>query len=251
MKQCVLMLMLSLLVLPFATTAAAGELDGISYMTEEFPPLNFEKDGKITGIAVDLLDAVLKKAGASGSAADVQLLPWANGYKKVQEVPDTCLFSMTRTEARENMFKWAGPIIVSRIAVIAKKGSNVVIGSPADLSKYTYGVIREDVGMQMLQAAGVPESNLDITSNNDANIKKLDAGRINAWAYVEATAMALLKQAGLNPSDFETVYVLQESPLCYAFNKNTADSKVEAFQKALDAVKAEGEADRIIERYVK
>lgn len=253
MKLIGKLMALSFLLLTFtmAGFASAGELDGITFLTENSPPLNFEKDGKVSGIAVDLLDVILKKTGANATVADVQLLPWANGYKQVQDTPDTCLFSMARTEERETLFKWAGPIMPLRVVVLAKKGGNVSITSAADLGKYTYGVVRDDVGMQLLQGAGVPEANLDITSDNEANAKKLEAGRVDAWAFIETAAMATIKETGLDPANYEVAYVLKELPLCYAFNKNTADAKVDAFQKALDAVKAEGAVDKIIAQYVK
>ncbi|WP_147822449.1 substrate-binding periplasmic protein [Salidesulfovibrio onnuriiensis] len=234
----------------FSASMAAGP-DDLTYMTEQYPPFNYEEGGQLKGIAVDLLDAMLKKMGASKSAQDVSLLPWAQGYKRVQEEANTCLFSMTLTDARKPLFKWVGPVIATKISVFAKKGSGVSIGSAADLGKYKYGVIRDDIGQQLLEDAGVGKDKMDITSKNEANIKKLNAGRIDAWAYEESSAKYQLKMAGLNPADYEVAYVLQEGTLNFAFNKSVSDDLLAQFQAALDALKADGTVQSIQDKYLK
>lgn len=251
MKKALIALCSLVLSFGMVGNALASGADDITFMTEQYPPFNYEEGGELKGIAVDLLDAMLKEMGASKSKKDFNLLPWAQGYKRVQAENNTCLFSTTLTDARKNLFKWVGPVSATKIALIAKKGAGVSIASAADLGKYKYGVIRDDVGQQLLEEAGVGKGNMDITSKNETNIKKLDKGRVDAWAYEESSAKFQIKQSGLNPGDFETVYILKEATLQFAFNPGVSDATIAEFQKALDAVKAKGIDKQIMDKYLK
>ena len=93
-------------------------INDIEWMTEEYPPYNFgDEKGVNQGIAVEYLKAMFK-----GSDKDIQLLPWARGYKLVQTKGKyNCLFSMTRTEERESLFKWFGPISNTQVYVEGPK----------------------------------------------------------------------------------------------------------------------------------
>ncbi|MCF6178218.1 MAG: transporter substrate-binding domain-containing protein [Geopsychrobacter sp.] len=231
------------------TSAFAQTADDLTYMTEEYPPFNFQINGKLQGISIDLLEKVFQQIGANKSRADIQLIPWAKGYEAVKNQPNTVLFAMTRTEARESLFKWVGPLAPARIVVMARKADGIKIDSVADLNKYKIGAIREDIGEQLLLSGGVSKDSVDASSSIEANIKKLDRGRIDLWAYDQTVAMYAIKKAGYNPQDFESVYVLKDGALYYAFNKGTDEGLIQKFQTALDAVKQSGEYAKILGAY--
>ena len=109
----------SLIGLPGAVSAQT--VDDLTFITEDYPPFNFERDGKRQGIAVDALAEMLALAGARKTRADIKVWPWARGYETALKEKNTVLFSTTRTEAREGLFKWVGPIMPSRIVLVAKK----------------------------------------------------------------------------------------------------------------------------------
>ncbi len=250
MKKIITLVAALVLTLGLAATAMASGADDLTYMTEQYPPYNYEENGKVTGISVDLLSAMLKEMGSAKTAADFALLPWAQGYKRVQEEAGTCLFSMTLTDARKPLFKWVGPYIETNISVVAKKGA-VSIGSAADLGKYTFGVIRDDIGMQLLEENGLSQDKMDITAKMSSNLKKLERGRIDAVAYDQSVTMFMIKQAGMNPAEYEAAYVLKSGGLYFAFNKNVPDSLIAEFQQALDTLKADGTYQKILDRYLK
>lgn len=250
MKKIITLVATLVLTFGMASMALASGADELTYMTEQYPPFNYEDGGKVTGISADLLSAMLKEMGSSKTAADFSVLPWAQGYKRVQDEPNTCLFAMTLTDARKPLFKWVGPFIETNISVIAKKGA-VQIASPADLTKYKYGVIRDDIGMQMLEENGIGKDNMDITAKMDSNLKKLAAGRIDAVAYEQTSTMYQIKQAGMNTGDYEAAYVLKSGGLYYAFHKSVDDALIAEFQKALDTIKANGTAQKILDSYLK
>ncbi len=243
-------LLLLALLLPAQLLMAANPLiDKLEFMTEAYPPYNFSKEGKLAGLSVDLLVRMLEEVGSSKGRDDIQLLPWPRGYKNLQEKPNTCLFSTTRTAERENLFRWVGPIIPVKNVLIAKKSRNLVIKDANDINQYTTGVIKDDVAEQLLLNAGVKSDRLQRVNASIQNIRKLKMGRIDFWAYPEMTALWQLSENGVDTAEYGPIFTLSEASLYYALHKDTDDAVIDALQKALDGLKASGEFEQILNKY--
>jgi polar amino acid transport system substrate-binding protein len=209
----------------------------LTYVTEAYPPYNFSDNNILRGIAVDLLVLASQQTTAPVQRSQIRLMPWARSYRDAQKKPNYVLFSTTRTPEREKLFKWAGPIADSRVVLIAKKSRAIRISSPADLQHLRIGSIRDDVGEQLVRSLGVPDSQLNLAANADAMVQQLQAGRTDLWASNETVAQWFIRNAGLEPDDFESVYLLQEGQLWYAFNLEVSDAQVGELQKALDTIR--------------
>jgi polar amino acid transport system substrate-binding protein len=194
---------------------------------------------------------VLQKLGSTQKRADIVFVPWARGYNETLRIPDTCLFSTTRTEERESLFKWAGPVGINKLVLTAKKDKNIKINTFEDIKGYRIGVVLEDVAEQVLLEKGISRNLLEGVAKTIHNIKKLNSGRIDLWGYGEDTAKWEIKKNGFNPADYETVYVIQKKGLFFAFYKETDDVLIERFQSALDELKKEGEYQKVLDRYLK
>jgi polar amino acid transport system substrate-binding protein len=235
----------------FPCSALSQPVDDLVIMTEQYPPYNFEENGKPMGISVDTMVLILEKAGSKLKREDIKILPWARGYKNALTKPNTCLFSTTRTEEREHLFKWVGPVGITKIAVIAKKSRKIKIMATEDLNNYRIGVINEDIAAQTLELLGIRKKQLDKVAHTKQNIKKLIADRIDLWGYGENVAKWELKANGFDPSDYETVYVLKTKELYFAFHKSTSDELINRLQAILDQIKSEGEYKKILDSYLK
>jgi len=209
----------------------------LSFITEAYPPYNFSDDNILRGIAVDLLVIASQDTAQPVQRGQIRLMPWARGYRTVLSTPNTVLFATTRTTERERLFKWAGPIAATRVVLLARKADKIRIQSSADLQRYRIGVIHEDIGEQSLLALGVAKQQLQISANADALSRQLHAGRIDLWAYEENVARWFLRNANLDQDDFESVYLLQQGELWYAFNPQVSDEKIQQLQKALDKLR--------------
>lgn len=228
----------------------------LEYITEDFPPYNFKgDDGDAHGLNVDLLVEMFKEMGASKGRPDIKIQPWARGYRAAQEKGKiNVLFSTTRTEARESLFKWVGPLSEATNALITLKGNphNVVINSDADFANYKYGAIRDDIGELKLKEAGVTSKQITHGANFPALVKMLNAKRVQAISYNATVGLWLIKQAGFNPDDFEIVYSKTIGEHYFAFNKSVDDATVAAHQEALDKVKANASlVNSIKDKYLK
>jgi len=234
-----------------SSSSAASSVDDIVFITERYPPYNFEENDKLQGIAVDTLSLMLQKVGSNQTREDIKLLPWARGYNRALSEPNTCLFSTTRTEKREDLFKWVGPIAPNKVGLIARKERGIKIDSEQDIKKYKIGTIRDDIAELYLASAGISVDRMERVAATILNIKKLNLGRIDLLAYGEDVALWELKVHGFNPGDYELVHVLGRQELHFAFHKDTSDSVIQGLQMALDSIKADGEYEKILDRYLR
>lgn len=232
--------------------ARADTIDDLSFITEDYPPFNFERDSQRQGIAVDTLAEMLALAGSKKSRADIKVWPWARGYETAQKEKNTVLFSTTRTAAREKLFKWVGPIMPSRIVLVAKKKHRIRLSSLEDINmgNYRIGVVREDIGGQLLADSGVGKDRLVLANSGVSLAKMLHADRIDLWAYGAPVILWNLKELGLPADEYEEAFTLTEAQQYYfAVNKGTDDALVGKLQSALDQVKASGRFNQIVARY--
>ena len=242
------LLFIFILLLP--AWAVAETLADIDWMSEQYPPYNYvDESSTPKGITFDVLFAMFDRIGHDVAPGDIDFLPWARSYRILQEKPSTALFSMTYTPEREKLFQFVGPIIPSVVGVIAKKSTNLTLAEPTDLNNLRIGVIRDDIGHQLLEGIGVDEGAIHLTSNTENMLKMLTKGRVDAVAYGDDIARWYLKSMGANAADYEVVYTLKEGNMGYAFHKDTDPAILEKLQQALDELKAEGEVGRIAAKY--
>ena len=169
--------------------AAASSVDDILFITEQYPPYNYEVNNNLQGIVVDTLVVTFERVGSSQTREDIKLLPWARGYNLVQSKPDTCLFSTTRTKEREGLFEWIGPVAPETVGLIARKETGIQIDSVEDIKKYKVGTIRDDIAELYLVDVGISVDDMERVAETILNIRKMNRGRIDLWAYDQFVAM--------------------------------------------------------------
>jgi len=224
----------------------------VAIYTEHYPPFNMKIDGKLTGISIEILDAMLKQMGSKQNLNDVKLTNWSRAYTLALKKNNSMVFSTNRTVSRESLFKWVGPIRKTKVGVIAPKSKNIVINTVSDLNKYKIGAVLKDVGEQLLLEQGIDKKHIfHVEGNNAINLsfKKMQGNRIDLFSYDITVAFANAKLEGFDIEQYEVVHTLQESALYFAFNKNTDDKIIEQWQKSLDAIKANGLYAKIIKKY--
>jgi len=227
-----------ILLISFVLSSVAAMSDDLSHlevMTEEYPPYNYQENGELKGLAVELLGASIQNI-PEFPEFEMKIFPWPRAYQTLLHSPDTMLFSMTRTPEREPLFKWAGPIASTRIVLLAKKDSHIKIDSANDLSQYVIGAIQDDIGDQSLRKI---KNSLNILYPNsvDSLLKMLDANRIQLLAYEQNVLNWFLTEQQYDLTQFEQVFLLEESQLYYAFNQSVSDALVAKIQAAIDQIK--------------
>ncbi len=249
-----------LLIMAISAASAASQahierLEDLIFYTEDYPPANYSQDGRARGYAVDMLIAASQLAGHEVSLKNVVVQPWARSYRATLTDRNAVLFSTARTKHREDLFRWVGPIADIRVVVMARKDSNIVINDPLEMANYTIGVMRDDVGEQLLLELGVPREAMQEASYVTKLAEQLIKKRIDLLAYSERGLYWWAREAGFDSRDFEPVYVLKEGAMYFAFNRQIAPELRQALQLGLDRLKQEKTSDgttlyqQIIDRY--
>ncbi len=208
----------------------------LTILTEDLPPLNYVENGVLVGPSVEIVKQIQKRVG---SDERIQVYPWARAYQRALNEKNVILFGMTYTKARENKFKWVGPLARKRDILVAKKDSGIKISSLEDAKKVKrIGTLRDDTRERLLKSQGF--TNLESVSNEQLNAKKLALGRIDLWTYKIPGLRTVCDLAGVDYTEFEEVYHLRKIDLMIAFSKKTSDSLVQKWRDAFNEMITDG-----------
>ena len=231
--------------------AAADEL---RIVTEELPPYNMTQNGQVTGLSTEVVQAVLKEVGMQGN---IQSMPWARAYDIALNSENVMIYSITRTEQREKLFKWVGVIAPTRMFLFTRADANLRIKTLDDARKYQIATVNEDAGEQYLVAKGfVIGKNLQSSNKYEFNYEKLRLGRVDMWVSNELNAYYLVRQAGDNPHTVLSHALLLDDisrdggGLDMAFSLKTPDAVVERFRKALETIKKNGTYESLQKKWL-
>ncbi len=234
----------------FTSSAQAQFLQEIDWMSEHYPPFNYREDGIAKGIATDVLLEIFRRMDFKKDPKEIRFYPWARSYRVLQQEPGTALYSMTFTEERSKMFRFVKPILFSTIDILAKKDRKLQIQSVEDMNQLKIGVIRDDVGEQLIRSLGVKDGSIEASNFAKNMVQKLDLGRLDAIAYGEVNAKWNMRLVGIDPTQYESVYVLKKAEMSFAFHKDTDPDLLQQLQKELDALHAEGFVEVAMKKYL-
>ncbi|NVD08888.1 transporter substrate-binding domain-containing protein [Vibrio sp. JPW-9-11-11] len=222
--------------------SAENDLRDVEFFTEAYPPANFIQDERMTGYSVDILLAASEMVNEPITMSQITLQPWARSYRTVLTRKNSILFSTTRSEHREALFQWVGPIVDIKVVVLARKDAKIAINDPLDMANYRIGVIRDDIGEQSLLELGIPREAMQEASYVTVLAEQLMKKRIDLLVYAERAAFWWSRQAGVDPDIFEVVYVVKQGDVYYAVNRDTSAEVVKKLQKGLDMLKQTDES---------
>ncbi len=228
----------------------------LSFYTEDLPPFNYQENGTLHGISVDLLEVVTERMGYRVSRDQVQLVSWTDAYQAGLAGPDTVIFMTGRVPQREALFQWAGPIYTNHNVLFARPDQPITITGPEDLKAYRIGVIADDITVQQLLDLGVGPDQLVQETSPAVLIAMLESGAIDLFGYSEATGRYVSEKETGDYYAFSIVYTLPSLEGYYAFSTDVPESTVRSFQGALDALRTERDAagitpyDQIVRRYI-
>lgn len=112
-------------------SALAAEL---RLYTEEYRPLSYSDNGRLTGMAVEVVELLVER---TGQATRIELVPWTRGYHQIRREANSGLFAMVRTPEREALFQWVGPIAQGRTSFYARRGAGLAIRELKDLERFS------------------------------------------------------------------------------------------------------------------
>ena len=225
----------------------------LEVLAEEFPPFNYVEDGHLKGFTVDLVHEMLSRANLSPRDGQIRVLPWKRAYLRAQTKPDVLLLTTTRTEEREDLFQWVGPIYRREQWLYRRAGDEAVqVGALADLRGYSLVVVAQSANHQLLLDGGYGLNNLIYeTSSIDSKIKMLLHGRAQIAPFLPLEVAHALSRQNLKPDSFEKLVKLSgRFQYYFALSRETSVLKTRLLQTALDWMMADGTYERILSHHL-
>jgi len=223
----------------------------LQILTEDYPPYNYMENSQVVGFSTKVVEEVVRKAGIQGKP---ELYPWSRAYKIVSDEENTLIYTITRNNERESLFKWVGPLASRTIFLFKlKERKNIEINSIEDAKKYIIGVTRDDgFSLSLMKKGFEIGKNIYPVSKEEQNIEKLFSGRVDLVGNVELSMVHIVKLLGLDFNKLTKAYELPSKDAYYmALNKKTSDTIVNKLQKALDEIKQNGTYQSIKDKYLK
>lgn len=225
-----------------------AEAESYQVVTEEWAPYNYEENGQLTGMATEVVRAIMAQLG---DEFEVVLLPSMRATWVLQTQPRSIMFSMFRTAEREQLYKWVGPIAQESFHPYQLASAPTQINTLEQLlraPKITtrHGGLVPDV----LQALGF--ANLDKSATESELLyRMLLAGRTDIIIGDTDTGAAYYAgRLNIAPGTLRRIPIeIFRAPLYIAFSRDSDDAQVARWSEALESLRNSGELQRIQHRY--
>ncbi|MDF2642183.1 MAG: ABC-type amino acid transport, signal transduction system, periplasmic component/domain protein [Pseudomonas sp.] len=251
--QRVLMLGILLFMAGGLALPSRAETAPLRIVTEELPPYNFTRNGRITGMSTEVVEAVLKEVGMQAS---IQAMPWARAYQLALNDSNVLIYSIARTSAREPLFQWVGAIAPTRWFIYSLADRPVQLDSLEDARGHQIATVNQDVGEQYLISKGFRVGEQLQSSNKyEHNYRKLKVDHVELWISNELNALYLTRQNGEDPAkmlvrSLPLPELSSEEGLSMAFSLKTPAETVEKFRVGLQTIRRNGVYDAIARKWL-
>ncbi len=217
--------------------------------TEPLEPVHYEEDGKIKGIATEIVAAIFAEADLPSHIA---VYPWKRAYQMALEEKASFIYTINRTEKREKLFKWIGPILSKETNLYKLKSrEDINIISFEDAKNYTTAVILGHSLTTRLVELGFREGKeLITTPDKKVQIKVFLNNRSDLITGNQYTIYRSLKAEGYSLHDVEPALHITSRGYYLGANLETDDKIIERLRLANERVQVSGRVQEIVAKYM-
>ena len=226
-----------LIALLMIVVAAVNGYAELRILGEESPPGEYlDSEGQPAGVTIDLLKDLMRRQNLTAS---IRLLPWKRAYHMGLTGKKVILLETTRTEERENRFKWAGPILVVKRVIYGRADYHATIETVADLhGAGEICVLLGSSNQDYLVHLGL--TNVNPVAKPVQCLKMLHADRLDLFYTSEIGMQGLLENQNMTLDSVKAILNLKKEYLYLAFSRDISDARVASWQRALEEAKADG-----------
>lgn len=210
-------------------------------LTEDFVPFNYQENGEVKGSATEVAKEAFKRAKLK---ATFTVWPWARAYKAALEKPKHFVYSTSRTEEREKLFKWVGPIVKDEVHLASLQSAHFE-PHPDFKTFKSYAVAGQygDAPIEFLQRHGFK---ITIYREEDERMQAFRKGRIPL--DIVTTGSQKSYEAKWNVKYKKLAY-LYATDYWLAFHPSTPESVITALNNALESMRKDGTIKNITAKY--
>jgi len=216
-----------------------AKLPIVNLLSEIYPPYQVKnKNGKLSGWSTDKVTSLFTQAKIN---YNLEVYPWARAYQLALSQPNTLIYSLLRTDIRENSFHWIAPLCTIEFSFYrAKNRPDIQINSMKDAKNYRIASQKGQASAEYLVNLGFGEgNNLSISYNNDNFIQMLVHGRVELIVLSAPFVKSLVSTNAPNINEIEAIYPIEylRENLYLAANLNTSPTIIKKLQKAYQELK--------------
>lgn len=228
----------SLLLCSLSVCLAAAEL---RLYTEDYRPFSYLDNGKPSGMAVAVVEELIRRTGES---ARIELVPWTRGYHQARHQADTALFPTVRTARRDAEFQWVGPIARGYTRFYTFKDAGLRVASLDDVRQLgTLAVPKQWYSYELLAEQGL-ENLYGVPTPQDM-LRMFRHGRVKLLLANSLTLDAMLAEQGMHVGQLQEQFDLMANDSYIAFSLQTDARRVARWQHALQEMRHDGSLERI------
>ena len=224
----------------FFTTSSSFAAEAF---TSDIPPFSIEQGPRV-GFMREIVSEIARRTGTE--VPIVYGKSWPQSQEEAKTRPDTLIFPLARTAAREPHYQWVQKVLDMDVAFATAPGKPKVETDAAARALKSIGVRDGSPMVKDLQGRGY--TNLVIVKSSTENATALSEGKIDAW-YAPAPEVAFnwveLKLPGAPVFGLK----LDTAPLYIAASKNTPGVDLGRWQAAYATMEKDGTVARILKAY--
>jgi polar amino acid transport system substrate-binding protein len=210
----------------------------------DFPPYEFEENGKPQGILVKIVERLFEKANIS---LELEFLPFKRAYIEVKQGKIDGLFNFYKIEERLKYFDYTDAIIENPLVFFVRKDSTLQYKGLKNLKGLKIGVMRGySYGSEFDNSTFFEK---DPSNSHIANFKKLLYGRFDAYPCDKLVGIYVARQNNMM-SEFKilpTPLTVMDGHI--GFTKGRHQDIIKKINIELKAMQTHGGIDKLINQY--
>lgn len=223
------------------TTLAAEMIHLVSF---EDPPYVFTQGKSKTGLVVRYVDELMWRSNLDYR---LTIMPAKRALLYTLATPNTCVFPVERSQEREVQYAWVSPISISRHGFFKSETRNLPpIRVLNDVKQFRIG---SSLGSAMGEYLASLDFQVDYAADNQANIHKLKANRIDLWASDTRSAKYIAHKKETTLSDAELIFFTTVRAI--GCNPSLPSETISKLNKHLRTMYQDGTIDKISENFEK
>lgn len=231
----------------FAGIAIQSQAVDLTFNTQEFAPFNYSEEGVVKGPAREVIDLVCQEIDVT---CTFRSLPWIRAQSEVRKGLVNGMFVIGWNEKRAAWVAFTPPLLQTEYGFFVHRSNQGDFSSIQDFKGYTVGVFGPSNTSYSLEeiARQVEGMTLDVTTDDIAAFKKLNAGRLDAVFSNRDVGLAMVERLGL--TDVKYAFKQRELNYYIGFNKESTDAAlVERFNEAFTRLYDTGVIPEILKKH--
>ena len=208
----------------------------IQVLSEIYPPYQvLNEEGELQGWAADKVKAIFQQSSVE---YNVKIYPWARAYQTALTEPNVFIFSLLRTDEREQLFQWIAPLCMIKFSFYRLKNRpDIQVNSLAEAKNYLIAAQKGQASAEYLLRLGFePEKHLSISYNNDNFIQMLAFDRVELIVLSSTHFQSLINTKSPYIEIIEPIFPINylTRNLYLASSINTSQALIKRLNNAYD-----------------